>query len=122
MDKEQVLHDFWSSFNLKAYDSNTVPDDAELPYITYDVSVSNFEVPVALNASLWYRSYSWDEITQKAHDVEKRFGYNGVMLKFDDGYIWLKRSNTPFAQRMTDENDTIRRIVISYEAEFLSAY
>ena len=37
MDKAQALHSFWSGFGLTAYDENTVPDGAQLPYITYEV-------------------------------------------------------------------------------------
>lgn len=122
MDKEQTLHEFWSSFGWPAYDNNTVPDNAELPYITYEVLVAGYDVPVSLRAILWSRSYSWTRITQKLHDIEEAFGLNGVMLKTDSGYVWLRRGNTPFGQRLSDADDSIRQIVITYEAEFLSAY
>lgn len=43
MDRAQAIHSFWNSFGLKAYDENTVPDNAKLPYITYEVAVSSFD-------------------------------------------------------------------------------
>lgn len=121
-DKEQAIHKFWSSFGWTAYDENTVPDGAILPYITYNVGVGNYDVSISLTASLWSRSSSWAEVTRKLHEIERAFGLNGVMLKIDSGYIWLRRGNTPFGQRGSDENSSIRRIIITYEAEFLSAY
>ena len=66
MDKSQALHEFWSSFGLPAYASETVPDDATLPYITYDVSTDSLDYVINLNASLWYRSMKWEEISKKA--------------------------------------------------------
>ena len=44
MTAEQTLHSFWSSFGLTAYDENSVPDDAVLPYITYSVSYDSFDL------------------------------------------------------------------------------
>ena len=43
MDKQQAIHGFWSSFGITAYDENSVPDDAELPYITYNDLHSNMD-------------------------------------------------------------------------------
>ena len=39
MNKEQAIHFFWSQFGLPAYDENSVPDDAQMPYITYNVVI-----------------------------------------------------------------------------------
>ena len=66
MNAEQALHKFWSSFNLVAYDENTVPDDAQLPYITYEASKDFFGATLAQSVSLWYYSQSWAAITEKA--------------------------------------------------------
>ena len=41
MNKIQALDSFWNSFGLRAYDSMSVPDDAELPRITYSSSGSS---------------------------------------------------------------------------------
>lgn len=123
MDNLKTLHDFWSSFGLKAYDENTVPDDAMAAnggkYITYSVATAYFNEPVALSASIWYKSTSWAEITQKADLIGERIGLGGTVIKSDDGYLWIKRG-TPFSQRMSDEDDTIRRIYLNIEAEYFT--
>ena len=119
MDKIQALNDFWNSFTLIAYDQSTVPDDAKLPYITYSVAEDDFNRPVSLTASIWYRSKSWGDITAKLNEISDRIGRGGIVVPFDGGAIWIKKG-TPFAQRVTDEDDSIRRIYMNIEAEFIS--
>lgn len=118
MDRLQALHNFWSSFSLKAYDENTVSETAALPYITYNVVEGYFENSVAMTASLWYRTKSWAAISQKADEIGAAIGYGGKLTKADDCTLWIKRG-MPFSQRVSDEDDTIRRILINIEVEFL---
>lgn len=122
MDREQTLHQFWSSFGLKAYDENTVPDNAmaDDKYLTYSVVVSNFDEPSLASASLWYKSTSWAGITAKSEEINAALGRGGKVLPFDHGYLWIKRG-TPFAQRMGDDDDTIRRIYLNVELEYITA-
>lgn len=122
MDKAQTLHTFWSGFGIPAYDENSVPDDAVMPYITYTVATDSIDNPVPLTASIWYDSTAWDTISQKAEKVAESVGKRGhLSLPFDDGYLYLTKG-TPFIQRMPDVSDTVKRIYINIMVEFLSAY
>lgn len=123
MDKFQVLQSFWGSFGIPAYDVNTVPtgdNRPSLPYITYNVVVSDLGSPVAMSASLWYYGTSWEPITAKLNDISFAIGRGGRVLPVNDGAVWLKKG-VPFAQRMSDPDDMIRRILINIEAEYLTA-
>ena len=123
MDKFQVIQSFWSSFGIPAYDENTVPDAEDkpsFPYITYDAVVSSLGSPVAMSGSIWDYGTSWARITTKMIEIQTDLGRGGRIILCDDGAIWFKKGN-PFAQRMSDNNDMIRRIYINIEAEFLSA-
>ena len=120
MTKEQTYRNFVSGFTWKAYDENTVPDDATLPRITYNLSVAEFGFPVAMSLSLWDRSTSWVTVTNKANEIYNAIGLGGKIISFDGGYIWIKRGQ-PFSQRMADEDDSIRRIYIVLEVEYLTA-
>ena len=93
MDKFQALDAFWSSFGLDAYDSSTVPTGENKPDLPY----------------ITYDAYT------------SNFG-NPVSLAADLWYYgsWI-RQGQPFAQRMADPDDMIRRITMNYEAEFLTA-
>ena len=120
MTKEQAYHNFLSGFTWKAYDKNTVPDDATLPRITYSFSDAEFGDPVAMSISVWDRSTSWDGVTAMKDRIYNAIGLGGKLIPFDGGRIWVKRGQ-PFSQRMADENDSIRRIYINVEVEYLTA-
>ena len=120
MNKDEALHAFWQSFGWTTYDENTVPENAEMPRLTYNVVLASFNEPQAMTASLWDRTRSWQRISDKAAEIGREIGRGGIMLPIDDGAIWIKRGD-PFSQRVSDEDDTIRRIIINIEAEFISA-
>lgn len=120
MTKEKALHKFWSSFGWQFYDENTVPDDALLPYGTYNVVVDSIGTNVALSVSLWQRSKSWVGVTEKADEINAAIGMGGVMVPYDGGCIWIRRGH-PFTQRMSDEDDGIRRMYLNITAEYESA-
>ena len=88
-------------------------------YITYEMSDSEFDYPVALTASIWYKSYSWAEISQKELAIARDISRGGKLVPCDGGAIWIKKGS-PWAQRMADaSSDSIRRIILNVEVEFL---
>lgn len=123
MDKAQALHSFWASFGLPAYDQLTVPDNAQMPYITYSAVTDKIGTPVALTGSLWYRSTGWSDITHKADEISQYVNQHGhAVKKCDTGYLYIT-AGQPFAQRMSDDtDDMVRRIYINIMAEYLTAY
>lgn len=122
MDKAQAIHKLWSSFGLTAYDQNSVPENAVMPYITYGVMTGALNDVMTISGSLWYNSASWAEISRKADEIAQTIGSHGYYIdKVNGGYMWVTLGR-PFAQRMTDTNDMVRRIYINLNAEFLTAY
>lgn len=120
MTKEQAFHSFWADFGWPTYDENTVPESASLPRLTYEMAVGEFDFQVSLTASLWDRSTSWASVTSKSEEIYAAIGMGGKIIPFDGGAIWITRGLT-FAQRLSDEDDSIRRILININAEFLTA-
>ena len=118
MTNAEVLYRFWASFGLPTYDETSVPAKAQLPYLTYETALDSFGNEVALTASLWYRDTGWEAITIKANQINAAISRGGRMLATENGALWLKRG-TPFAQRMADTDDSIRRIVINVTVEFI---
>lgn len=121
MDKYQAIHEFWNSFGIPAYDSSTVPEEQSRGdfYITYEATVDRLDNAVPLTASIWKAgTNSWSEISQKAEQISDDL-VQVKTIPLDIGYLYLTRGR-PFAQRMTDEDDTVRRIYINLMAEFLT--
>lgn len=118
MTAEQAIHSFWSSFNLTAYDENSVPDDAVLPYITYSLSVDTFNNTILNTINIWYRSTSWINVTNKAKEIINTITDGGISIPTDKGIIRMNLGN-PIYNRMGDENKNIKRIRINIETEYI---
>lgn len=120
--KAQALYQFWNSFGWAAYDEDSVPDDAVMPYITYNTMQDMIDSDLSLSASLWYESTSWTQITQKADQIAQQIIVNHKPIPLTGGgYLWIKKGD-PFMQRVRDENSKVRHIFINYFAEYLTAY
>ncbi len=124
MDRWQALYSFWSRFGLDAYEESSVPEQAGFPRLTYESNVSSFNEPVSLSASIWYKDpdehdKNWRPVDQKADEISSFIGMGGIMEIYDGGALWIKRGS-PFAQRMSDPDTSVRRVVLQIEAEFLS--
>lgn len=118
MTKAAVIYRFWSGFGLTAYEENSVPIDAEFPYITYQLVTDSFGVDVAMAGSLWYRDTSWVEINAKTEEIGKKIGHGGTVIPCDGGAVWIKKGQ-PFAQSMGDPTDqALKRKYINITAEF----
>lgn len=121
MTKAAAIYQFWNSFGLTAYEENSVPDEAQFPYITYQLVTDSFYSEVPVTASLWYRSESWTAINAKTEEISQKISRGGKIISCDGGAIWLKRGQ-PFAQNMGDESDDlIKRKYLNITAEFMTA-
>lgn len=119
MDKWQALHNFWSGFSIPAYDENSVPDDAVMPYITYTAVTSRFEDVVLLSASIWYYSTSWADISNKADEIAEALSPY-ILIPIEDSQYLFMTQGAPFAQRMRDENSNVKRIYINVTGEYFA--
>lgn len=121
MDKSQAIYNFWNSFGIPAYDAYTVPDDAQMPYITYEESTASFDQPISLTGTIWYHSTSWKSISEKASEIAWATA-RGYVQEVDDGYLYIVQG-TPFSQRRADASDEgIRGLYIILSAEFITEH
>lgn len=122
MNKWQALDEFWNSFDIPAFEQSTVPEDETLRgdfYITYEAVTDSLDRAVPMSASIWkLNTTKWDEISQKAEQVSDAL-VQVKTIPLDVGYLYITRG-TPFAQRMSDENDNVRRIYLNIMAEYLA--
>ena len=120
MTKGAALQAFFGGI-MTAYAASAVPDDATLPYLTYDLITSAWgSGEVGLTVNMWFRTTSEKEPNAAVDRLSKAIGLGGVFLHCDDGVIWLKRGS-PWAQSLTDETDkTIKRRYINVTAEYIT--
>ena len=120
MTKGAALQSFFDSI-MTSYAASSVPENATLPYLTYDFITSAWDGgEVGLTDNLWFRTTSEKEPHAAVDNLAKAIGLGGVVLHCDDGVIWLKRGS-PWAQSLTDATDkTIKRRYINVTAEYLT--
>lgn len=106
-----ALFAFYSSFGLPAYQTDTVPDDAALPYITYLYAEPQYQSPTSHYAQLYMRTNSNAELLEKAGEILRAIG-DGVV--FDCGVVI--RPENPLLQVLADEsNPDIRSAYINLQ-------
>jgi hypothetical protein len=121
IDKWQAIQNFWSGFEWPAYDENSVPEDASYPRITYEVQTDSLDNVILLSASLWDRSTSWEKVSKKADQIASEIVHmDPPTIRIAGGGLYISKGS-PFASRMADEDDSIRRIYLNINAEFLTA-
>jgi len=120
MNKAQALHSFWNSFGIPAYEQTTVnPENLGEFYITYEIATDSLDRAIPMSASIWQiNTMSWEDVSLKAEEISDSL-IQVKTIPLDIGYLYITRGQ-PFAQRVSDEDETIRRIYINVMAEFLA--
>ena len=113
-----ALKTFFSGFGLPAYAADSVPDDVELPYITYSISVPEWNQKASLSAQVWDRTTSNAGIIRVADQITAAIGENGIRIPIDGGYliIWPE---TPLIQIQVDGDFRFAYINLSINAYHL---
>lgn len=104
-----ALYDFFSGFGVPAFAENTVPEDQELPYITYSLSEPEWNTKASMYAQVFYRTKSNAIVNEKAGEIQQAIGL-GKILQINGGYvvIWPE---SPFSQILVDGD--VRRAYIN---------
>lgn len=121
MTPEAAIYQFLSGFDISAYPSSSTPDQADFPYLTYDLVISGGwdagEVSMAVN--VWYRTSSEAILNTKVRQISAAIGTGGVFLPCDGGVVWVKRGS-PWAQSLSDESDNnIKRRYLNFDIEYI---
>lgn len=124
MDKYQALQSFFSSFGLKAYNEVGMPtgeNAPKLPYITYEVQVSDWETRVSTTFSVWYREATWKNIYAKSEEIRRKLK-SMCTVKYDNGCICVT-AGSPMINYMGDvADDKIKRAVFNIEMCFIDLH
>lgn len=120
MTKDKALYAWFSQF-MTAYPETSVPEDAEFPWLTYELvtgALDSGEIGITVN--LWYYSEQEAEPNAKAQEIADAIGMGGVIIPCDGGAIWIKRG-TPWCQNIRDDSDgNIKRRYLNITLEYLT--
>ena len=104
----RALYQFFSGFGIPAYPKNNIPDNAEPPYISYEVKAPEPLARALLHAWVWYRGTDYTAVAAKCDAIRAAIG-TGVTISAGGGSIAIFRDNgTPFAQEQPDPDKTSR--------------
>ena len=102
-----ALYEFFSSFGIPAYVVGCVPDDAALPYITYQLREPDWREPTQLYCEVWYRSTSLVQINAKTDQIRAAIG-EGISIKTASGAVYL--SDFTAEPMYMEGDDTLKRM------------
>ncbi len=122
MTAEAVIQSFMSSFGIPAYPSASVPDQADFPYITYDLVLGGWmDGEVNMPVNVWYRGDSEAEPNAKVREMSSALSIGGITKPCDGGMIWFKKG-TPWAQALVvdGEDDRVKRRYVNINLEFFT--
>lgn len=106
-DLKKALYTFWTQFGVPAYLSDCVPDNAALPYITYDVTQPALNSAVVLTAYNWHQRAGGGNINRSAmmDAIADAIPVGGAMIRVGDGYINIYRNDANFQMDWQDDTD-----------------
>lgn len=104
-----ALSTFWNSFGIPAYMEDHVPDDAELPYITYTEVQPEWRESGSIQARVWYKDNSFVNVNSKVSEIANVIG-EGYSLPTSDGVVVLYKDMN-FAQPQPFLEDSKIRVV-----------
>ena len=123
MTPEAAIYGFLNGFSIPAYASASVPDQAQFPYITYDLVLGEWGQPkVNMPVNVWYRTDSEAQPNAKVREIGERIGMGGVLLHCDGGVLWVKKGS-PWAQAVTveGEDEKVKRRYVNINIEYLTS-
>ena len=108
-----ALQAFFSGFGLTAYPEDSVPADAQLPYITYMPVRTHGLEAASMQARVWYRSRSYVEVNAKSDEIARAVG-TGARLRFPGGMVVL-RPGAPLLQHQPIAAPDIKVVYINLQ-------
>ena len=103
-----TLKTFFSGFDLPAYTLQSVPDEVELPYITYPLTEPEWDEQASFYCQVWYPKNRLADLLAKADQIVAAIS-EGVKFQQQGGYVVIYPS-TPLVQILT-EDDTQRAYI-----------
>ena len=110
-----ALVKFLKSFDLPVYARETVPEDQQLPYITFPLVEPEWNQKATFYIQGWYRTTDYSDLLAKCDEIIGEIG-TGITIGDESGYIVIY-PETPLVQIIV--NGDIRSFYINLS---LNAY
>lgn len=99
-----ALYQYLSGFGIPAYNNQAVPEEAELPYLTYPLTEPEWSSPATFYVTVYYRDKTSNRAAlAKADEIVAAIG-SGVRIPCDGGYVVLY-PQSPLIQALPPDND-----------------
>lgn len=121
MQTAKVLKTYLSSFGLPAYTTDTVPDDVDLPYITYPLADPDWNERATFYVQLWYRTTENTALIQKADEILMDIGRCKMLPYEDEGQLLIYPENPAF-QLIVDGDERSAYLNMSLVAHHLPGF
>lgn len=92
MKRTSVLQKFFEQFTPNVYPVGNVPEDVELPYLTYENRTPGKLEETELTVHLYLYTESEAAPNAKAEEICETLRDGGQILPCDDGAVWLRLS------------------------------
>lgn len=99
-DTAKALKTFVGSFGLPAYMADSIPDDVQLPYLTYPVTQPEWDQKASFYIQGWYRTTANADMLAKADQIIREIG-TGIIINTENGYLVIY-PETPLIQMLVD--------------------
>lgn len=118
MNKHKALNAWLSDF-APAYAAGSVPEDAELPYITYEAAWGMFGDKAAIPVTIWCGTASEAKANEIAATIENAVGMGGDVVKCDEGSLWVT-PGIPFIRSSANLGPGMKARYVNLEIETLT--
>lgn len=105
-----ALQKFYSSFGVKAYEEHSVPKNATLPYITYELEEPDWREQITLTATLWGSGASYKPLYEIVDKISTEIG-EGLRMPANGGSLYIYKGS-PFAQVIDTGNDKVKGVYL----------
>lgn len=118
----KLYYQFWSTIPdgnggyLPAYVENSVPVEAQLPYVTYTLIETDYAVNTMHQARIWAQGTDFDALVRFCEEVHKKIPTSGVALELGDnqGVLAMFRGS-PFIQNQPTDEINLKVAYINVE-------
>lgn len=109
----KALYKFFSSFDIPAYNRNSIPDDVKLPYITYDIVEPDWRDVGSVSASVFYPGTGYAELFKKVDEIKNKVG-EGLRIPVESGGCVYIVKDTPFAQTQPTADEKVSSVYLLF--------